>query len=371
MVRVNVFDKNILVAFCDDPTYTSHNELEYVTVKHMSGIFCASKFPLTDADLMNFHIDVARAFERGMPRLGEVIAFFFGENEAERAMFSLLGIDPSRPGKYDFKRHDGQYDWRGVLNDMGRFCDTVDCTQLWRDAAQYGGQGITPHAWQHETQSDRENAIRQLLAEADKALIYGAFIVGDDFNFVWNAVKARGAIDFKIGRLSLDDLCLLSGLSLQIVRNAVSVGALAVDDDQTVAPDDAQAWLQRRRGFISSRWLDPDDDQFPQGKQAEEGTEKEFVPQTASGERFLPEQVMRMARERNRLSITVGAKGEEEKFNDFYAALQRLKELPLARWRRPNASGNWGLVSARGPWVAVEKAEIDRQIAAKRKEIGP
>lgn len=42
----------------------------------------------------------------------------------------------------------------------------------------------------------------------------------------------------------------------------------------------------------------------------------------------------------------VGAKGDEEKFDTFEAALNALRKMPTARWRRPNAKGNWGIVSA-------------------------
>ena len=42
----------------------------------------------------------------------------------------------------------------------------------------------------------------------------------------------------------------------------------------------------------------------------------------------------------------VGAKGDEEKFDTFEAALNALRKMPTARWRRPNAKGHWGIVAA-------------------------
>jgi hypothetical protein len=49
----------------------------------------------------------------------------------------------------------------------------------------------------------------------------------------------------------------------------------------------------------------------------------------------------------------VGAKGNETMVPDFLDALATLKQMPLARWRRPNAKGNWGIVSA-ADWVEIE-----------------
>jgi hypothetical protein len=43
---------------------------------------------------------------------------------------------------------------------------------------------------------------------------------------------------------------------------------------------------------------------------------------------------------------TVGEKGEEQKFDSFIDALEYLKTMPTAKWRRPNKNGNWGIVSA-------------------------
>jgi hypothetical protein len=42
----------------------------------------------------------------------------------------------------------------------------------------------------------------------------------------------------------------------------------------------------------------------------------------------------------------VGDKLAEKKFTDFNEALAYLKAQPIARWRRPNAKGNRGIVTA-------------------------
>lgn len=43
--------------------------------------------------------------------------------------------------------------------------------------------------------------------------------------------------------------------------------------------------------------------------------------------------------------FTIGAKGEEVRTDDFHQALNALRRMKVPRWRRPNAKGNWGIVS--------------------------
>ena len=42
----------------------------------------------------------------------------------------------------------------------------------------------------------------------------------------------------------------------------------------------------------------------------------------------------------------VGDKGNERTFSDYRSALAYLEKMPVAKWRRPNQVGNWGIVSA-------------------------
>ena len=165
----------------------------------------------------------------------------------------------------------------------------------------------------------------------------------------------------------LEGLQLLSGLSLVGVRNAVSVGDLHPDKDQNVCVEEARNWLARRREFCPSRWRNLADDQWPfDPDEAVTPDEKGmiWVPR-ARGEAFVPDLVVRTARRAPGISITIGAKGEEVQHRDFYEALTALAKMDVARWRRRNSAGNWGIVRARGAWVAVSKAEVDRQIAEK------
>jgi len=55
-------------------------------------------------------------------------------------------------------------------------------------------------------------------------------------------------------------------------------------------------------------------------------------------------------------TFRVGEKGAELRFDSFEEALEHLKKMPVAKWRRPNDAGNPGLVSA-VQWGALKLAK--------------
>ncbi|TLP42179.1 hypothetical protein FDK21_20150 [Cohaesibacter sp. CAU 1516] len=71
------------------------------------------------------------------------------------------------------------------------------------------------------------------------------------------------------------------------------------------------------------------------------------VPVAADGSCFGPD----LARNGH---FTVGAKGEEKKYDSFEAALDALTKMDKPRWRRPNSAGNWGIVSGNA-WKSIER----------------
>ena len=70
------------------------------------------------------------------------------------------------------------------------------------------------------------------------------------------------------------------------------------------------------------------------------------VPVAGDGSIFSPK-LVRNGR------FTVGAKGAEEKYDNFEAALLALLNIKKPRWRRPNAAGNWGIVCGHA-WRDIE-----------------
>lgn len=64
-----------------------------------------------------------------------------------------------------------------------------------------------------------------------------------------------------------------------------------------------------------------------------------LVPYAADGSHFGPH-LKRAGK------FTVGDKDDEVQFEDFDEALAYLRRMGVAKWRRPNASGSWGIVCA-------------------------
>lgn len=330
------------------------------------------KLPRDNEELSLLHEEVAMAFEHGLPRYGEGTAFMFGDKAAHATMRVVLF--ESVPRVFHSAEDHAAFEkmgWRSFLAKTS-IPDAVEMTRLWRDGAEYAGQGLVPHERIFVSLEDREARVRALVDKGRKARAYGSLIVGVEFDFIWHGVEARAAIDFLDAQITINGLHLLSNLSMAVIRNAVNIGDLHSDGQGTVSPEEARKWLARRREFCPSRWRNPHDNQWPfDPNKATEPDENGmvWVPQTAKDDCFMPEQVVRPARGADTISITVGAKGAEQQYDDFYEALQALARMNVARWRRPNNAGNWGIVRARGAWVAVAKAEIDRQLAAKMAEI--
>lgn len=66
----------------------------------------------------------------------------------------------------------------------------------------------------------------------------------------------------------------------------------------------------------------------------------QLVPVARDGSWFSPDL------RRPRGGYTIGAKGEEFVVATYAEALAKLRLMDVPRWRRPNANGNWGIVTA-------------------------
>ena len=330
-------------------------------------------FPRDNDGLADLHQEVAVSLEASLRPMGEVFATTFDDAAAHTAMRAFV-VDACWHGEArEQARTDfDELGWRRYLDEKASDIDTIHLTQIWRDAAEYAGQGIAPQEPfdQAVDLDDRKRRIGIIIANARTMLDGRGTIFGTSHLYIWRGVIARAAIDFG-GVISAEGLQLLSGVSAAAVRNAVSLGELHPDADGDFVAEEARDWLKRRREFCPSRWTNPNDGQepFDIGKAAEaDENGMVWVPQDGDGMPFTPEHVVRAARNNLGLSITIGAKNAEAQFSDFYTALTALAKTDVARWRRRNSAGNWGIVRARGAWVAVSKAEIDRQLAMKLAE---
>lgn len=323
-----------------------------------------SVLPRVNEQLADFHFEVAHSFGSRLVMLGEALEVFLGEAAAQATMRMLaVSLKWAIDGEEVFDR----IGWREFIGDISEeHISYLSVTQVWWDACAYASHGVTPRERDDTPLSIEERAIRirGLVAQVPLMLRYGPLMGLAEYLFVWRAVQARGALDFG-GRLPMDGLQLLAGISQAAMRNAVIAGDLHPDAAGDVAVEEAEPWLARRREFQPSRWRDSNDDQYV-GDQ--DPTEPDadgliWVPQDAEGIPFTPAYVVRGAKGRAGISISIGAKGAEDQVPDYYAALQKLAQARVARWRRRNSAGNWGVVRARGAWVSVRKAEIDQQIA--------
>ena len=87
------------------------------------------------------------------------------------------------------------------------------------------------------------------------------------------------------------------------------------------------------------RWERHPDGQAVEAQERHASIIPVFVPVARDGSMFLP------STNRNG-TYRVGEKGSEEGFDDYQKALAKLQSMPVAKWRRANDQGNWGIVSA-------------------------
>jgi len=330
--------------------------------------------PQTNDHLADLHYDIAGSFEYRLARLATSLAVLFGESTTRSAFASLLIPTSLSPEQRTRLLQDLERD--GIarfIHDQapGGVIDTPEITSVCRQAAEYANQGCAPMERPDVEPSleDRERRIRHLIEDVARLRPCSHALIGPEYDYIWDAFDARKAIDGFGGKAPLKGLRVLASLPMAVMRTAVSEGDLRPDQDGMLEPESALAWLVRRRQFCPSRWRNLADDQWPfDPKRAlADDSDTVLVPQDLEGTPFVPEFVVRPARGGG-LSITIGKKGAETQLGDFHDALRRLSELArtgdVPRWRRRNEAGNWGIVRARGAWVAVSKSEIARQLAA-------
>jgi hypothetical protein len=140
--------------------------------------------------------------------------------------------------------------------------------------------------------------------------------------------------------LTIFELSLLARMNTQSIRNALKhspelvtskLGNLVI-----VEPASAYEWLRKRQGFIDTT------------EQTSTDSNVILVPEARDGSRFLPS-----CKQGN--GYKIGKKGEEVYVEDYNAALNMLRTMPKAYWRRPsNSTGKFGIVSAI-QWVPVTR----------------
>lgn len=217
-------------------------------------------------------------------------------------------------------------------------------TVLIDNAGIYGLYGVTP---EHIPHSERSAWVRDLAERLAAFRNNVSPSPGGVIDRITNLALSRRAIDIGEGEVDLVSISLLGGVSEGRIRNILSAGDSPLERSVNgVTAASAMDWLKGRKEYFASIWQQPDE-VSPEPPSADFTGEVVFVPVAGDGSIFGPE-LLRNGH------FTVGGKGSEVQYDSFEAALTALHRMETPRWRRPNAAGNWGIVSGRD-WKRIEK----------------
>lgn len=180
------------------------------------------------------------------------------------------------------------------------------------------------------------------------------------------AARARLKLD-RGDRLTVHELAALSRVATKRLQNAIyakSERSPLLDEDGLLSSPSTQRWLDDHE-FSASIWREylaaaeggaPGHTESAEKEpQPEEFDEFAFVPEASDGSVFGPASCGRGPAGAKR--YTIGATGREEMFDDYDDALAALSRMKVARWRRPNRVGNFGIVTA-SRWRRVPRSEL-------------
>lgn len=142
----------------------------------------------------------------------------------------------------------------------------------------------------------------------------------------------------------------LGGVSEGRIRNLMSAEKRFSVLDGRIPAQEALAWLAGRKEYWNSIWQEQ---RLPQyGVKRRPPLERAmFVPVARDGSTFHP------GLQRGS-GYTIGEKGSERQVVDFDEALAELQRMPTPYWRRPNGSGNWGIVGG-VRWERLDASDLE------------
>jgi hypothetical protein len=144
-----------------------------------------------------------------------------------------------------------------------------------------------------------------------------------------------------LGLIKVDELAAIASMSLQSVRNDFSknynhLQMVSKPEGKYLSVAAARTWLKDKNAYTPTK---VDGNFFNDSQTVQVQSDSIYVPIAKDGSFFSKE--CRMSN-----GYKVGEKGNEQYIESFQDALTQLKDMPLAKWRRPNAKGHYGLVSA-------------------------
>lgn len=193
-----------------------------------------------------------------------------------------------------------------------------------------------------------------------------------NLQMVHDIASARLAVDEGMRQAPAAGLAWLGRVSVKTVQNLLSREQLT-GGSGSADPHAARGWLADRKDWSRSCWREAIEainsglvapfQEFEAEQDAATSSDGEggtvewiFVPRAADGTLFLPV-LMRLR------GWTIGARGGERSFGDYWRALDHLQKTDRPHWRRPNEAGAYNIVVGRD-WVRIARAEIELQLRA-------
>jgi hypothetical protein len=178
-------------------------------------------------------------------------------------------------------------------------------------------------------------------------------------NGILSELASLAAARFKADtgeRLTMGEIAqLLDVREATVVTNAHRKNFVSVEEDNRryAEPADVLPWMVKNGYRPTAKDANATESE-PQLKTADKDNML-FVPVARDGTWFSPETS-------SGGRYTIGAKGEERKFVDYFEALKELVRMPTPRWRRKNTNGIPGIVSG-VRFDRIQRAELDRALA--------
>lgn len=281
---------------------------------------------------------------------GDYISRIVGPEETDEGMARIV----DRVAKLSGKPVATPSDWRAAV-DASRH----DCYSEWligsrlHDLAAYAIYGIVLDATEDNTEVAQR--IEGLLTEAQTfldatPLAQWGLPANTDLSRLVRLASNRWALD-NSQPVEPAALAEFGSVSEGRIRNMMSGTKRTFSPEEGRIPaQEALAWLGGRDEFWNSIWREQRMPQYGVKRRAPLDRAV-FVPVARDDSTFHP------GLQRGS-GYTIGEKGEEMQIADFHHALSQLQRMPIPYWRRPNSSGNWGIVAG-VRWERLDASDLD------------
>lgn len=187
------------------------------------------------------------------------------------------------------------------------------------------------------------------------------------------AALARRKLDYpSVGDgLTPEELAALAGVSRKSIMNLLAPShrdALQTDLDGCITVESARRWLLSRADFRSSIWQEQGDFSVqPAGEEASFGGDPVFIPVASDGSWFSPSDYA-VSQEPDQRQYHVADGKHEERFEDYWAALDFLTRAASQRWRWRDAMGRWRMKTGTG-WIRKARQEVEALLEGGAAEV--